>query len=170
LQEAFERIPGVHLPKALPQRHRLDFGPGAAQGVLEYPPEEGPAYSMVVSAVDADANEMAGVRGVDLRAPLATYTGWTRRHAEVGAEGHFAPLLGATHVFPRTAAERAARQDPRSSIEERYGSRDGYLAAARAAADQLVAEGYLLAEEVEHVVQQAADRYDAFTNGAAPTA
>jgi hypothetical protein len=165
LQEAFERIPGVRLPLALPQRHRLDFGPGAERGVLEYPPEDGPAYGMVVSAVDADGNEVAGVRGVDLRAPLATHTGWTLRHPDIGAAGHFIPLLGATHVFPRTAAERQARNDPRASIEERYGNRDGYLALARRAADELVAQGYLLAEEVDHVLAQAAARYDAFVNG-----
>jgi hypothetical protein len=162
LSEAFERIPGVKLPVALPLRRRLDFGPGVSRGVFEYPPEEGPAFGTLVSAVDEDGNEVAGVRGVDLRAPLATYTGWTRRHADIGAEGHFIPLLGATHVLPRNAAQRAAAGDPRASVEERYGTREAYLERARAAAQELVAEGYLLADEVEHVVAQAAARYDAF--------
>lgn len=162
LEGAYAAI-GVKLPSALPQRKRLDFGPRAGQGILEYPPEEGPAFGTLVSAVDGDVNEIGGVRPIDLRAPLASYTGWTRRHADIGAAGHFIPLLGATHLFPRTAAQRAARNDPRASIEERYASRDDYIAQARAAAAAMVVEGHLLVEDVEQVVSQAAERYDAFT-------
>ena len=44
---------------------------------------------MLVSAVDADGNEVAGVRLPDIRVPLAAHTGWTRRHADIGGEGHF---------------------------------------------------------------------------------
>lgn len=163
LKDAFARI-GVKLPEALPLRRRLDFGPRADQGILEYPPEEGPPFGTVVSAVDEDANEIGGVRPLDLRVPLATYTGWTRRHADIGAAGHFIPLLGATHIFPRTPAERQARNDPRLSIAERYPSRDDFLAKVRAAAAAMVAEGHLLEEELEHVVAQAVERYDAFTS------
>jgi hypothetical protein len=155
---------GVKLPEALPQRKRLDYGPRASEGILEYPPEEGPAFGTLVSAVDADVNEVGGVRPIDLRVPLATYTGWTRRHADIGAAGHFIPLLGATHLFPRTAAQRAVRSDPRPAIEERYKSREDYVAKVRAAAAAMVAEGHLLAEDLDHVVQQAAERYDAFTS------
>lgn len=157
---------GVQLPVALPLRRRLGFGPGAAGGVLEYPPEEGPPYGTLVSALDADGNEVAGVRPLDVRAPLATYTGWTRRHPDIGGAGHFIPLLGATHVFPHTAADRAARGDPRPSIQERYGSREMYLERVRAAARDMIAEGHLVQEDFEHVVVQAAERYDAFTEGA----
>ncbi len=162
LEGAFAGI-GVRLPEALPIRKRLDFGPRADEGILEYPPKEGPAFGTVVSAVDGDVNEIGGLRPLDLRVPLATYTGWTRRHADIGAAGHFIPLLGATHLFPRTAQQRKERHDPRPSLEERYASREDYLVKVQAAAVEMVAEGVLLEEDVDHLVRQAGARYDAFT-------
>jgi len=164
LADQIRRIPGVKPMEALPQRWRLDFGPDVAQGIYTYPPKEGEPYPMVVSALDADGNEVAGVRLPDLTVPLGTHYGWNRRHADSGSAGHYVPLTGATHVFPRTAAEREARGDPRLSIEERYPTRDYYLERVREAAEDLVAQGYLLEEDVDHVVHQAGQRYDAFTS------
>jgi hypothetical protein len=162
LAPRFQMIPGVDLPKALPERWRLDFGPEAERGVLSYPPKEGAPYPILVSAVDDDGNEIAGIRLPDVRVPLATHTGWTLRHADIGGAGHFIPLLGAAHPFPKTAAERKATGDPRPSIQERYASRDDYLARIREAVEELIADGYLLAEDTEHLLEQAAARYDAF--------
>lgn len=162
LEQRFRSLPGVRFPLALPQRHRLDFGPEAERGILRYPPKEGPSYGTLVSAVDADGNEIAGVRLPDLRVPLATHTGWTVRHPDIGGAGHFIPLLGAAHPFSATAADRVASGDPRLSIDERYSSREDYLHKVREAAQELVSEGFLLEEEVEHVVAQAGERYDAF--------
>ena len=42
----------------------------------------------LVPAVDADGNEIAGIRLPDIAVPLATYTGWNLRKKEVGAEQH----------------------------------------------------------------------------------
>lgn len=162
LEERFRSLPGARFPLALPQRRRLDFGPEARRGIPHYPPQEGPPYRTSVSAVDADCNEIAGVRLLDVRVPLATYTGWTVRHQNIGGAGHFIPQLGATHPFPATAADRAATGDPRLSIDERYPSRDDYLEKVRVAAEDLVSEGFLLGEDVEHVVARAGDSYDAF--------
>jgi hypothetical protein len=122
---------------------------------------------MLVSAVDADGNEVAGVRLPDLRVPLATHTGWTMRHADIGGAGHFIPLLGAALPFPATAADRQATGDPRLSIEERYRSREGYLERVHQAVRDLIAEGFLLEEDADHVLAQAAARYDAFSQAPA---
>jgi hypothetical protein len=54
-----------------------------------------------------------------------------------------------------------ASSDPRASIEERYASRDEYLARVREYADTLVQQGYLLEEDVVVVVDQGAEVYDA---------
>jgi Alpha/beta hydrolase domain len=69
-------------------------------------------------------------------------------------------LMGATIPFPATRAERAARGDPRRSIEERYPSKAGYLEQVRHQAQRLVDEGHLLAEDLELVVAQASRRYE----------
>ncbi len=50
------------------------------------PPEDGQArfYESFVSAVDADGNEIAGIRLPPIAAPLATYTGWNVYRAAPG--------------------------------------------------------------------------------------
>ena len=47
-------------------------------------------------AVDDDGNDVAGIRGVELRVPLATLTGWNPRHPEQGAPGDLMSMLGST--------------------------------------------------------------------------
>jgi hypothetical protein len=73
-----------------------------------------------------------------------------------------APLFGSTLVFPRDPAERAAKGDPRRSIEERYGSLDAYLRKVQVAASDLVTQGLLLDEDVERCLQVAEAKWQAF--------
>ena len=54
--------------------------------------------------------------------------------------------------FSFSKAQRLAAGNLRLSVEERYGSREGYQACVKAAAELLVAERHLLAREV--VVEQ----------------
>ena len=74
-------------------------------------------------------------------------------------------MMGSTLPFPRTPAEREQRRDPRVSIQERYGTRAGYLAAVRAAAETLVAARHALAEDVEAMVERAGQRWDLIERG-----
>jgi hypothetical protein len=149
-EKTFTAIPGVRFPDRLERPARLDFGPEWARGVCAIlPPKRGAAYASVVSAVDADGNETAGLRAVELRVPLATFTGWNLRHPDQGAPGDLMSMMGSTLPFCRTADERARRGDPRPSMAERYASREDYLARVRAAARALVEDGYLLDEDVE---------------------
>ncbi len=53
--------------------------------------------------------------------------------------------------FAITQAERLANGDPRLSLQERYGTHDGYVAAVRAAADNAACKGYLNAGVVGSV-------------------
>ena len=69
-------------------------------------------------------------------------------------------LMGSTIPFPATRADREASCDPRRSIEERYTSKEDYLSRVKNAAQALVDEGYMLAEDVESVAEQAAQQYD----------
>ena len=50
-----------------------------------------------------------------------------------------------------------ATGDPRLSVQERYPDQAAYTAAIRRAAEQLVAEGLMLEEDVERAVEAAAD-------------
>ena len=162
----FARIPGVRFPDRLARPARLDFGPEIARGIAsELPPKIGAQYPTYVPAVDADGNETVGIRPVEVAAPLATFTGWNPRHPEQGAPGDLMSMMGSTLSFPRTRQEREQRGDARASIEERYGSRAGYLAAARAAAEALVAARHALAEDVEAMVERAAEGWDLIDRG-----
>ena len=113
-------------------------------------------YSIGIPVPDADGNDLGGVAAPMVQAPLATYTGWNLRgrHAGHGATFEF---TGSTIPFPETPEEREATRDPRTSILERYGSKEGYIAAIRTAAEKLVSEGLMLEEDVERAVALAAD-------------
>jgi hypothetical protein len=148
----FPRIPGVVTP-AEPNRLPLyDHGPGVEHGeATKEPPGEpaaGVEYPVLVPAVDADGNEVAGIRLPHLAVPLATYTGWNIRAPGFGA-GALADLQGSQVPFPATRAERAATGDPRLSLEERYAGADDYARAIAEAARKLVQEGFLLEEDAE---------------------
>jgi hypothetical protein len=167
-EQALERLgelaPAAALPAVatLPALCRLDLGPAPERGAGAWPPEAGAPYRSVVAALDADGNEAAGIRLPDLTVPLATYTGFNPRHPETGGAGQILDMMGSTLPFARTRAERAAANDPRPAIEERYRDRADYLARVRAAAEQLVAQRHLLPEDVDTVVADAAARWDAF--------
>jgi hypothetical protein len=158
---SFTRIPGVRFPDRIEGPRRLDFGPEVGRGIVhELPPKIGAPFVSFVPSVDADGNDVPGIRPVELLAPLATFTGWNPRHPDQGVPGDLMSMLGSTLPFAGTRAGREASGDPRASIEERYGSRTAYLARAREAASRLVAERHMLAEDVDAVVERAGRLWD----------
>lgn len=165
-EEAAERFRKLAIAPApasefVPTLTRLDLGPDAGKGIARVPGISGKPWQTYVAAVDDDGNEVAGVRMPDLAVPLATYTGWNPNDGEGGADGQILRLVGSTIPFAATDAERG--DDPRPSIASRYRDRDDYLVRVRAAAEQLVAERFLLAEDLDYAVQLAAERYDLFS-------
>ncbi len=153
-------IPGVKYTGLVDALTLLDYGPGynAADesGVVAEPPTlvTGRDYVTLVPKVEADGNEIAGIRSTTLQAPLGTYTGWNLRRAGF-AEDELCSLAGSFIPFRMTQADRLAAGDPRLSLEERYGTHDGYVAAVRAAAERLVSEGFLLRVDADFLIQQA---------------
>jgi hypothetical protein len=98
-------------------------------------------YGALVCAVDADGNEVAGIRLPPIAVPLGTYTGWNVYRAQ---PGELADRDGSLIPFARTRQDREAAGDPRPSLAERYESREAYVAKVEAAAAGLVAERLLL--------------------------
>ncbi|MDA0270721.1 MAG: alpha/beta hydrolase domain-containing protein [Chloroflexi bacterium] len=160
--EAFRAIPGASVPD--PDRlwtvPRVDLGTGEESGVGSFPPATGEVFPTLVSAVDSDGNEVAGIRLPDLTTPLGTHAGWNVRHPQTGGAGQIMPMVGSTLPFAATRGEREASADPRPSIEERYGGRDEYLARVRSDAARLAADRYLLTEDIEVLVADAVARWD----------
>ncbi|HVR50912.1 MAG TPA: alpha/beta hydrolase domain-containing protein, partial [Pseudorhodoferax sp.] len=98
------------------------------------------AYTVLVPRVDANGNELGGLRVPELAAPLATYTGWNVRGAGHAA-GESCASSGSAIPLAASTAMRAAG-DPRAALAELYGGRADYLAKFGAAVDALVAAGY----------------------------
>jgi hypothetical protein len=126
-----------------------DWGPDYdhfnASGVpTNLPPPIDSVVKVMVPSVDADGNELGGVPTVLRDAPLGTYLGWNITSSGFHA-GQVCNYVGGMVPFAKTKAQRLAAGDPRPSLEERYGTHDGYVAAVRTAADNAACHGYMLA-------------------------
>jgi len=153
---AFPVIPGVQRPNALVPGARV------ANPLITGGAGAGTTLPYLVPQVDADGNGRAGIKVPEVAVPLATYTGWNFM-AAAGEANRLVNLLGSYIPLARTKAEREQRSDPRLSIEERYPSRDRYLALVRTAAEGLVRDRYMLQEDIDPVVRRASAHWDLLT-------
>lgn len=152
--------PAVSSRRLYDTLHVLGFGPdyraGESSGVIAVePPQVGTAsYGVLAPQVDADGNDLAGIRSVFQQVPVGTYLGWNLFRAG-WLEGGMCNLSGSFIPFAATPAERRAAGDPRLSLAERYPTRDAYVAAFRAAAARLVDARFLLPEDAATLVARA---------------
>ena len=144
-QSRCRTVPGVALP---PGANRI----GPPVDWVEPPTRLDNFYGTQVCAVDADGNEVAGVRLPPIAVPLGTYTGWNVYRAQ---PCELCDRDGSLIPFARTRTDRDAAGDPRPSLEERYGSRDAYVARVEATAAALVADRLLLPAEADAYVKAA---------------
>ena len=150
-------IPGVTYTGVITTHYFHDFGPDFERGIVSsLPPTlaDRPSYPVFVSKVDADGNEVAGVRLPPVAAPVATTTGWALRRAGFG-ENDGGEGDGQHIPFAATREERLAAGDPRLSLEERYGTHEGYVSAVERAARQLESEGFLLPQDAQAYIDEA---------------
>jgi hypothetical protein len=159
----YPKIPGRPPPDGV-LHPLLDYDLGGEfnyrdqSGVASQIPEIKRVLPQLVPRVDADGNEIAGIKSPLLMAPLGTYTGWN-----VISTGMFKGQLcqnngtGVAGFIPFAVrrAERLANGDPRPSLEERYQTHDGYVMAVARAADSLVKQGYLLRADADAMIEQA---------------
>jgi hypothetical protein len=163
----FPRIPGAPSPaEMLNPLLEYDFGAAFDAGDMKgaitvQPPIVKRVLPSWVPQVDGDGNEIGGIKSVLVQNPLGTYTGWNVA-ASGFTKGQSCGFSGGFIPFAATRAERTASGDPRPSLEERYGSRDGYLRRVRASARRLVRERLLLEEDAARIVSKA-EQSDAFS-------
>ena len=136
-----------------PQFNAVD-GSGIPASV---PPRIKQVLPMYAPKVDADGNELGGVPVVLRDAPLGTYLGWnvTAAGDRPFHKDQICNYVGGMLPFARTADERKAANDPRLSLQERYGSHDGYVDAVSRAAARAVAEGFLLPADAASLIDAA---------------
>ncbi len=147
VETGFPAIPGVRHPERVNELSEMDYS--------QQPPAPvpGKAYRVLVPKVDADGNEIAGIRLPDISVPLGTHTGWNLRGAGFSAGALM--LVGSYFPFAVTRAERQANGDSRPSLEERYPSHAAYVAAVTRAAAELQEARLLLAEDAERYIAAA---------------
>ena len=171
----FPNIPAI-LASSNPNAPFFDVGTSASrfvQAMLQYdwgpdlnysenigrhsfePPIVRQVLPQVVPRTDADGNEIGGVPVVLLQAPLGTYLGWNIT-ATGFHKGQVCNYQGGWIPFARSRAQRLAAGDPRPSLEERYGTHAGYVAAVTAAADSAMAQGFLLKADHDALIAAAA--------------
>ena len=155
-------VPALEAPRAAHVARRMDYGSRFSdEGIIDHePPHAGLAFASRVPQVDAFGNECCGIRNVELRVPLATHLPWSLRHGLANAH-EIADFSGTTLPFAAIPALRAAK-DPRPTISELYADGDDYLRQVGEAADALIDEGFMLAEDRTRVLAAAADHWYAW--------
>jgi len=160
-------VPGIPDSIFLPENFIFpvfdyDWGPAfndsdATGNPTNAPPPILHVIKMMVPRVDADGNELGGVPTVQRDAPLGTYLGWNITSGPGDGPpiydgrpfhaGQVCNYVGGMVPFFKTKHQRLAAGDPRLSLEERYGTHAGYVAAVTAAANNAFNQGYLLAAD-----------------------
>jgi Alpha/beta hydrolase domain len=137
-----------------------EFNPTDGSGVASHaPPPIRQVLPMFAPKVDADGNELGGVPVVLLDAPLGTYLGWniTAPGARPFHAGQICNYMGGMLPFARTEQERRAQNDPRLSLQERYGNHEGYVQAVRKAVARAQSAGFLLPDDGQALIRAAQD-------------
>lgn len=153
----FPKIPGVTFEGLYNGSGDRDFGPRVKgnSGVIDLLiPQINAVHTILVPQVDAIGNDIAGIRHPFVEVPVATLLGWNTRTKEFGGPD-LCDLLGSTIALPKTRADALAKGDPRPSLEELYGSHEGYVAKVAGAAKKLQDERLMLPEDVDMVVNEA---------------
>ncbi len=159
---AFPPIPGLPPPNRAHEAFRMDYGARWKDGIVSIePPRVGNPFVTLVPRVDANGNDMSGVRIAEMTVPVATYTGWNLRDPKTGLAGERVSFIGSYVPFPKTRADREKASDPRPSLEERYGSRERYLGLFAQAALSQVKERFLLPEDLPDALARGAAEWDA---------
>ncbi len=112
---ASRRCRRVNVATTPHKAYRADYGPEfVTKGMVsQEPPNIGTAFPILVPQVDADGNELAGIRMPELSVPLATYTGWNLFNERSGPPDRGVEHAGLVH--PARAHRSRSRARRRSA-------------------------------------------------------
>jgi hypothetical protein len=132
-----------------------EFDPNNGSGIpTNSPPPIKHVINMLVPRTDSDGNELGGVPVVLRDAPLGSYFGWNITSAGFHKSQN-CDYTGGYVPFSVTKADRIASGDPRPSLQERYATHAGYVAAVQGAAAHAVASGFLLQADADALIAAA---------------
>jgi hypothetical protein len=154
----FPKLPVVNFSGLHNRQLFLDYGRNIDRGKMDvHPPKPigNGAYKILVPKVDADGNDLAGIRLPAVQVPLGTYTGWNLRPRGL-AEGELSGLLGSFIPLAKTKARKRKTADPRLTVQERYKDNLDYVRKVSRAGRSLVEARFLLPEDAERMIIEAA--------------
>jgi hypothetical protein len=138
------------------QDYGNSFHADKTSGVLSIEPPKlsSATYGNLVAQVDADGNDLGGIRNIYVSVPIGTYTGWNLFNSNFPEDG-FCTLQGSFIPFAQTKQERLNSGDPRLSLEERYPTKEAYINSIKNAAEKLIKDGFLLEQDAERLIKEA---------------
>ena len=153
-ESGWPAIPGVMYPSVIHEPKLLNRGPDweTKRIATREPPRIQGRFHVKIPAFGRDGNELGTLQHPAVAVPVGSYTGWNLRSEAIGAPGELLSLAGAYIPFDKTAADRKASGDPRPALLERYKGFEDYRAQYQAAAEKLVADRYLLPEDLSRAM------------------
>jgi hypothetical protein len=171
----FPAAPSFPFASYMPKVWRMDYGSryAATRVITNEPPQLGAPYRVLVPQVDADGNDVSGIRLPEVAVPLGTYTGWNAIVPQLGGLGvndlgYLSGLIGGFEPFASTKEQRERNGDARLSIAERYTGRQEYLDRVGKAAEDLVRQRFMRKEDVPAVLLEAEKVWTAVANTGTP--
>ncbi len=157
VHRTFPPIDGVACPMEPNRLFLQDYRPDFATGHITHEPprvDTTQEYAVLLPRVDADGNDVPGIRTPDVMAPRATYTGWNLRAAGYGSQAMYS-IVGSYIPFAPTASACWDRRDTRRALAERYRSHADYVRCVVLAVQQLLEEKLLLPEDADRYIDVA---------------
>jgi hypothetical protein len=166
----FPKVPTFPFATYMPRVWRMDYGRdySTTRVITIEPPKTGEPFRVLVPQVNADGNDLAGIRLPEVAVPLGTHTGWNVTRPQLSELGYLSGLIGGFEPFARTREQRSANGDSRLSIADRYSGRPDFLDKVRRAANDLVRQRFLRVEDVPAVLQSAERSWSAVVADALP--
>lgn len=149
-ESGWHALPSVRYPDVIQCPPFVDRGPEFQRyrRTSIEPPKQLGSYVVKVPAYGPDDNELGTLQIPAVAVPVATYTSWNLRNRASGAENEIFSLNGGYIPFVKTVADQKKSGDPRPALLERYRNFDDYLEKVKAAANKMVQQRYLLADEL----------------------
>jgi hypothetical protein len=146
----FPKLPGVIAPTRVHDVFRLDFGPEfRTRGIVAFePPKMSAPFPILVPQVDADGNDIGGLKTPQVAVPLAAHTGWNLRNPAIGSPEELFSMVGSYFPFSKEV------------VRTRYGGQPEHVQKVRGAARKLIEGRYLLERDLAKIEELAGREWD----------
>jgi hypothetical protein len=105
-------------------------------------------FPILVPQVDADGNDIGGLKTPQVAVPLAAHTGWNLRNPAIGSPEELFSMVGSYFPFSKEV------------VRTRYGGQPEHVQKVRGAARKLIEGRYLLERDLAKIEELAGREWD----------